>query len=72
MALTLTVTIAANGDAVTTEHLNMPAVHRHLERFAANRGWFWSKHKVAANQWAGRLTPAGTSNDQMATFTLTK
>ena len=70
--LTLTITVDATGETITTEHTNTPAVHRYLERFAASRGWFWSKHKVAANRWAGRLTPAGLSTDQMATFTLTK
>ena len=70
--LTLTVTVTATGETIVTEHDKMPAVHRYLERFAASRGWFWSKHKVATNQWAGRLTPEGPSDDQMASFTLTK
>ena len=73
MSLTLTVTVAATGETLTTEHDKMPAVHRHLERFAVSKGWFWAKHKVAANQWEGRLTPGTpTGTATMATFTLAK
>jgi hypothetical protein len=70
--LALTVTVAATGETITTEHNKMTDVHRHLERFSASRGWFWSKQKVAANQWTGKFTPEGNSCDTMATFALAK
>lgn len=73
MALTLTVTIAATGQVITTEHDKMTTAHRYLERFAASKGWYWAKHKVAANQWEGRFTPGTpTGITKMASFVITK
>lgn len=72
--LTTTITVDATGETLVAEHDNMVAAHRYLDRVAVTRGWFWSKHKVAANQWEGRFVQAHPRNlgDRTATFAIAK
>jgi hypothetical protein len=68
--LILTITTAAD-KVITTEQPSIPAATRYLERFAAARGWLYSRRKVAANSWAGSFVK-GNSATHLATYTIVK
>jgi hypothetical protein len=67
----LTITVRLADDEIVSQHENMPAAVRYLEKFADRRGWFYSRHRVDARNWAGAFN-LRNSADHLATYTITK
>lgn len=56
---------------VVSEHPNMVAAKKYLERFALTHGWFWNHHCSDARSWVGRFNLRNSTVPQ-ATYTITK
>ena len=57
---------------LVSEHENMPAAVRHLDRLAARRGWLYSRRRIDARHWEGRLYRAQNDPNHVASYNIEK